>query len=762
MNFAYLRKKRISVIWFISYLFMLLLIMLLNLYTYVLLEKNLVRQNEGYSVEILKNKKQYFDNVQSVTASLTINLSMDSLVTDLIEYGRDLTPEQKFKLIHASQELGVFRSMDTNVQNVYIYFPNMDYIVGMKSSNNPERYYKAYYNNKKMNYKSWYSILNEKHSGRFLVNPGTDQYDCESDLLYLYSVLSADLERPLANIVVELNYSEIMNESIHQEGGGSFWIADKKGEVILSDKPEEMENVLELIQNIPNNTWQDGVLDFDKYVALSTHSDQNDWRYIHIIDKESYLANIYAARFVLACMMMLCLVCGVVFALVATKRNYKPLQALVSSLTDKINVNRENFKNLDEFEYIDKLLSKALEESSTSRSKVQDSIVRDAILLKVMKNGSMESLPAAEALRELDIHLDREYFILVVFYIENLSGMMFEEGNQDTEENYKLAKFIISNVLDDLLDDRFTSCTCEPESILMRVINTDEPNAVDEVVAILQKTQEFILKNFNIEFMACVSAEHCFLENLSICHEEVMGCMEYKFLGTKGVVRYDEINREPTKSSYYFPLYKEEQMLNCLRAGDYEKGLDILNEVFDTNLNDTHLPLSVTKCLMYDLTGTLAKLLNDFGELKNSSHFDPIEVLNRIEQCTTAFSMKEEMSKIFREVCETRATDSGNKVVEEVQQFIRTYYDDSNLTVTMIAEYFNLNTSYLSSIFKKHAQMGMLEYITKIRMERAEVILKEESYTLEKVAEMVGYTNARTFSRVFTKYAGISPGKYRR
>ena len=203
-------------------------------------------------------------------------------------------------------------------------------------------------------------------------------------------------------------------------------------------------------------------------------------------------------------------------------------------------------------------------------------------------------------------------------------------------------------------------------------------------------------------------------------------------------------------------------MLNCLRAGDYEKALHILNEVFDANLNDSHLSLSVTKCLMYDLSGTLAKFLNDADGQRNGASFGQLEMLDRLEHCTTAFSMKEEMSKIFLEVCEAKAADGGNKMIENVQQFIRTYYDDSNLTVTMIADHFNLNTSYLSSIFKKYTQMGMLEYITKIRMERAKIILKENNYTLEKVAEMVGYTNARTFSRVFTKYVGVSPGKYRR
>ena len=125
MNFTYIRRKRISIIWFISYLFMLLLVILLNLRTYFLLEKNLTRQNEKYSVEILNNKKQYFDNLQSSISSLTINLSMDSLIADLTKYEKEQTPEQKFSLVHASQELSAFRGMVLNVENIYIYFPNI-------------------------------------------------------------------------------------------------------------------------------------------------------------------------------------------------------------------------------------------------------------------------------------------------------------------------------------------------------------------------------------------------------------------------------------------------------------------------------------------------------------------------------------------------------------------------------------------------------------------------------------------------------------
>jgi len=79
----------------------------------------------------------------------------------------------------------------------------------------------------------------------------------------------------------------------------------------------------------------------------------------------------------------------------------------------------------------------------------------------------------------------------------------------------------------------------------------------------------------------------------------------------------------------------------------------------------------------------------------------------------------------------------------------------------MIANKFDMNANYLSTLFKRENDIALSNYITVVRMEKAKEILKNEHLKLEKAALLCGYDSVRTFSRAFNNYAGISPGKYR-
>ena len=47
------------------------------------------------------------------------------------------------------------------------------------------------------------------------------------------------------------------------------------------------------------------------------------------------------------------------------------------------------------------------------------------------------------------------------------------------------------------------------------------------------------------------------------------------------------------------------------------------------------------------------------------------------------------------------------------------------------------------------------------RVEQAEILLKETDRKIGDIAELVGYADAMTFSKMFKKYKGISPQQYR-
>jgi len=84
------------------------------------------------------------------------------------------------------------------------------------------------------------------------------------------------------------------------------------------------------------------------------------------------------------------------------------------------------------------------------------------------------------------------------------------------------------------------------------------------------------------------------------------------------------------------------------------------------------------------------------------------------------------------------------------------------LHVKTISQNTHISVSGIYKSMKNTYGKTLGEYILHLRMSRAEALLKEENLSMEKVAEMVGYSDPAYFSRCFKKTHGISPMKFKK
>jgi AraC-like DNA-binding protein len=83
-------------------------------------------------------------------------------------------------------------------------------------------------------------------------------------------------------------------------------------------------------------------------------------------------------------------------------------------------------------------------------------------------------------------------------------------------------------------------------------------------------------------------------------------------------------------------------------------------------------------------------------------------------------------------------------------------------TVTDMAREVHVSTSLLTTLFQREYGQAPLELVIHHRVQKAAFLLQETDDTLEAIASAVGYKNPYSFSRLFTKHMGTSPGRYRR
>lgn len=85
----------------------------------------------------------------------------------------------------------------------------------------------------------------------------------------------------------------------------------------------------------------------------------------------------------------------------------------------------------------------------------------------------------------------------------------------------------------------------------------------------------------------------------------------------------------------------------------------------------------------------------------------------------------------------------------------------ADLSLKSIAGQLNVNSSYLSRLFHKECGCTLTEYVNQQRMERAVVLLGNESKLIQDIANECGFQDVTYFIRVFKKQYGVTPAAYR-
>lgn len=107
------------------------------------------------------------------------------------------------------------------------------------------------------------------------------------------------------------------------------------------------------------------------------------------------------------------------------------------------------------------------------------------------------------------------------------------------------------------------------------------------------------------------------------------------------------------------------------------------------------------------------------------------------------------------EVLGLRMQRTVKKALELIQDHV-----NEEIGLAQIADSIGVTPNYLSTIFNKVVGETFPQYVTKLRMEKAVILLREESMTVKEVATQVGYVSCRHFSKVFKKYNGHTPSEY--
>jgi AraC-like DNA-binding protein len=462
----------------------------------------------------------------------------------------------------------------------------------------------------------------------------------------------------------------------------------------------------------------------------------------------------------------LCVILGGLVALVLVKKNYSPISVLIRGYASKAGVSFDEGSN--EYRFLQDTLDDtyAEKEKIGGRLRQHHDAIRSHFLRSLLKGRLDHNIPMHESLAAHGIQMISTCFAVLSFQIENYGK--FEETDYVDPLKVKQLHFIIMNVAEEVAGEQHQAFTVEMDDMPICIVNLRlEPHQA-ELRRIVGQVKSFLLEHFHVRLTAAISGVHEDWYGIQSAYQESLEAMEYRLvMGSGETILYDDIRMTEAAGrprSYYYPLHVEQQLINFVKTGNFERSNHMVDEIIDINVKDVSLSVPLAKCLMFDLISTLLKTLDEIGTIGKQEFIEQANPVDLLIHCETIKDMRIHIRDVLEQVCRSIQDDrmqEHNQLSQQIIAYVEENYHLDNLNITMIGATFGLTPSYLSKQFKLQTGEALLDVINKTRLAEAKKLLVQQTLPIAEVARRVGCSDINTFNRIFKKFEGITPGKYR-
>ena len=761
LSFATIRK------WLLSYVSILLIPIVFSLYVYAEAEQIIRKEINAANALKLSQIQTIIDKRMTDVISLSLQLAWNPTLESILYRGYPLDASGRFAVNKLQRDLKLYRVANGYIDDIYIYLHNSRMIVTSATSYDIQLLETELEGIEKLSARQLIDLSGR--SFQYYFNTMTVYAGTANERQTVSCALTlpvSKVDAPSATMVVMLDHATFLDEVMQRQGfdQGALMIIDESDHILCSTRQDNLFTSLTYM-SVDNQMVSTMDLEETPYVVSSIQSAVNAWKYVYALPANVFLEKVeYLKRLVISSILV-CLLIGVAVSFLFTRRNYKPLRSLVSSLPVR---GRHEHATLDEYALIRETIESAVSEKNKVRQMLdaQAATIRSSLVARIVKGKPIANTNLADVSGDGQMTWLSDQYCVLLFYIENTSPLL-ANPNGEQKNDADLIRFIITNVAEELLNEHHLVLFSDVDDLLTGLVNigTDQSYSARDLAEIAAQVQTFLSTSFQLSLTIAVSSIHTTLAGSAQCYAEAREALEYRLvLGPEQLLLYEDLDRPAT--TYAYSIEDEQKLLNAIKAGDLALTRQIAEDVFARHFRQQPISVEIARCLVFDLTGTLLKALNSVGPLEEEGKLflESLNPANRLAASGTLADLQTEFLALAEAVCQfagQNASNKGQKIAQRVIEVVQKRYADENLSSTGIADIFGLSGPYVAKMFKDQTGQSLPDYISKVRVEHAKSLLAASTDNLETIALKAGFSNKNSLIRVFKKLTGVTPGQFR-
>lgn len=281
-----------------------------------------------------------------------------------------------------------------------------------------------------------------------------------------------------------------------------------------------------------------------------------------------------------------------------------------------------------------------------------------------------------------------------------------------------------------------------------------------ELLNLLKTNVNLYLK---IQVTAAIGSIVNKIENLYLSYDEAIYALECKYTLGKNKI-YDISDMSYVESAIIYPHDACVEFIDAVKTSNSDLIRQAADDIILAVKNEPTISVANIKLVFIEILTSLLKLIAITKGTpvtlwsEGLSMFNELDKLGTVEEFTEA--IESFALKVSSELVSSRLKSSSN-IISNVIEFINNNYQQEDISLLSVAKYASVNASYLSTLFKKETGKNFVDYLNRVRIEKAMDLLRTTDLKAYEIAGMTGFSNPHYFSILFKKHIGVSPSEFK-
>ena len=757
----FMKNSKLFRKFFISYLFILLLPLITGIISYHVFINFAESSSIKNSLSVLNQSKMILDQKLTEVSNFARQLAMNSDVIQLLNQNQLDENSRVFRSSIVSQNLLSYASTNEYLQDTYLYIKHDQTVITPKSVFYRLNNFYELNHYRHLSFGEWKKNILEMNQQGKVVSLESLTNGKHNVIAYVDSLPLNSYDKPLGTVVVQIDgkkVNSLLNGIIKAYGGWAF-VTDKDGQVLANIGIDNAQitdlDILKNLKGIKRTRYLN-----NKTLLISVRSNVNGWYYFAGVPEKSLMKNANVIKQVSWIVTLITLMIGLLTSLWFALRNSSPIHSLVMSLKEHLDPSSGmNLK--DDYNFLQGNISNLLSKNKFLQNELNHKLpmLKEMVIYRLIHGDFNSSSEIEVAMNQTGLKIQNSGFVGILRihgYGEMNSPEIYNELN--------VVHLLIKKKLDQMdLEVHVSNSHSGQLNLLFTMDHQPEQGMMRKMEGQLQKFCDSIEKDYHITFTIALGSYFKSLTDASLSFNHASQVMDYMMLmNNRGIFWYEQMALQT--NMYEYTIDQELRLMNAMKIGEPSQAKQILEQVFEQNFNQKILTIDMVHQIINEIRSTFLKtfanhLKEDAGIKQLKKQVNNIQLADGLEQ------VRQVLEQAIDEYCSLvikQKSDLDNEIVGTILAYFDECYEDPDLSVYKVAERVGRPEKFVSQLFKSQTGTCLMEYLEKIRMNKASELLSNTDHTIEAVSYQVGYNSPHSFRRAFKRVLNVTPNQYRK